>query len=168
MSDSMISKSNETLSKQVSDETDDFGLPLRKKPRTMVKLMDDQVDVIRMGQYKLRDYQKYLFNEAKKENIIICLPTGSGKTLIAFCLIRHMFEQTIGDYPSIAKRTFFLAPNRALITQQYETAKILLPGKITMITGDQNPDDFSSNDWMKTLKNFQLFFVTPAILYDIL
>nr|XP_027197670.1 endoribonuclease dcr-1-like [Dermatophagoides pteronyssinus] len=125
-------------------------------------------DMIRMGQHKLRDYQKHLFLEAKKGNIIICLPTGSGKTLIALCLIRHMFEQTIGPYPSIAKRTFFLAPNRALISQQYETAITLLPGKITIVTGDQNPDDFSENDWIKKLENYQLFFVTPAILYDIL
>ncbi|KAH9511208.1 Dicer dimerization domain [Dermatophagoides farinae] len=125
-------------------------------------------DVFRMGPHELRDYQKYLFLEAKKGNIIICLPTGSGKTLIALCLIRHMFKQTIGPYPSEAKRTFFLAPNRVLITQQHKIAETLLPGKITLITGDHNPDNFSSNDWEKCLKDYQIFFLTPAILYDLL
>lgn len=39
--------------------------------------------------FEHREYQTLLLEEAKKSNVILYLPTGSGKTYIAQMLIRH-------------------------------------------------------------------------------
>lgn len=57
-----------------------------------------------------RDYQLELFERAKKENTIAVLDTGSGKTLIAVLLLRHIIDEELerraaGHRPRIS---FFL------------------------------------------------------------
>lgn len=42
-----------------------------------------------------RDYQSELFERAKKENTIAVLDTGSGKTLIAVLLLRHIIDEEL-------------------------------------------------------------------------
>jgi len=42
-----------------------------------------------------RDYQLELFERAKKENTIAVLDTGSGKTLIAVLLLRHVIDEEL-------------------------------------------------------------------------
>lgn len=46
--------------------------------------------------------------QAKKENLIICLPTGSGKTYIAVILIKELASEIRGSLTGGAKRTVFL------------------------------------------------------------
>lgn len=57
-----------------------------------------------------RDYQLELFERAKKGNTIAVLDTGSGKTLIAVLLLRHIIDEELerraaGHLPRIS---FFL------------------------------------------------------------
>jgi endoribonuclease Dicer len=42
-----------------------------------------------------REYQLELFERAKKENIIAVLDTGSGKTLIAVMLLKHILDEEL-------------------------------------------------------------------------
>ena len=42
-----------------------------------------------------RDYQLELFERAKQENTIAVLDTGSGKTLIAVLLLRHVIDEEL-------------------------------------------------------------------------
>ena len=61
---------------------------------SMVQLMDEQ------GKAALndpREYQLALFEKAKEENTIAVLETGSGKTLIAVLLIRHVLDKEVED-----------------------------------------------------------------------
>jgi endoribonuclease Dicer len=44
-----------------------------------------------------REYQMELFERAKKDNLIAVLDTGSGKTLIAVLLLRHILDQELED-----------------------------------------------------------------------
>lgn len=44
-----------------------------------------------------REYQLELFERAKKDNTIAVLDTGSGKTLIAVLLLRHVLDQELED-----------------------------------------------------------------------
>ena len=44
-----------------------------------------------------REYQIELFERAKKQNTIAVLDTGSGKTLIAVLLLRHVIDQELED-----------------------------------------------------------------------
>lgn len=58
-----------------------------------------------------RTYQQELFEAALKNNCIVCLNTGSGKTFIAIMLIKKLQHQ-IRKKPlnKGGKKTFFLAP----------------------------------------------------------
>lgn len=66
---------------------------------------------------KVRDYQKKIIEIALKENTIVFLPTGSGKTLIAVEVIKHHLSrlaQSSFDKKIIA----FVAPTKVLVSQQ--------------------------------------------------
>lgn len=45
--------------------------------------------------FEPREYQTLLLEEAKKSNVILYLPTGSGKTYIAQMLIRHYGHELV-------------------------------------------------------------------------
>lgn len=46
--------------------------------------------------------------QAKTENLIVCLPTGSGKTYIAIMLIKEMSHMIRESIKRGGKRTIFL------------------------------------------------------------
>ena len=77
-----------------------------------------------------RDYQVNLANQAIKENCIVVLPTGLGKTAVAL--------QVIAEYLSKGKGgVLFLAPTRVLVNQHYEFLKENLTlDDISLITGE--------------------------------
>lgn len=72
-----------------------------------------------------RRYQTALVELAKKQNTIVNLGTGQGKTLIALLLIRH-FAQVEDAYRK-GKQTLFLVPSVALATQHTTTLQANLP-----------------------------------------
>jgi endoribonuclease Dicer len=57
-----------------------------------------------------REYQLELFESAKKQNIIVCLGTGTGKTFISIKLIEHLAQENgiLKPFSQGGKRTFFL------------------------------------------------------------
>ena len=75
----------------------------------------------------LRDYQVAAVEEARKRNLLVVLPTNSGKTLISAKLIEHtLYEENERELPeenSCRRKIIFLAPVKALAHQQ---AKVLL------------------------------------------
>lgn len=96
------------------------------------------------------------------------LPTGTGKTLIAVHLLQEFLRDTIGEYPTVSKRSIFLAPTKILVEQQCSVMKKYLPAQIVFFTGDQNVDDFDVETWNKHLKENQILVMTPAILESML
>lgn len=77
-----------------------------------------------------RDYQTNLANQAIKENCIVVLPTGLGKTAIALNVIAEYLAQGTGG-------VLFLAPTRVLVNQHYEFLKENLTiDDISLITGE--------------------------------
>ncbi|MCH9041402.1 MAG: helicase-related protein [Nitrosopumilus sp.] len=77
-----------------------------------------------------RDYQVNLANQAIKENCIVVLPTGLGKTAIALNVIAEYLAKGTGG-------ALFLAPTRVLVHQHYEFLKAHLTlDDISLITGE--------------------------------
>ncbi|KAG2474001.1 MAG: DEAD/DEAH box helicase, fanconi anemia group M protein [Nitrosopumilales archaeon] len=77
-----------------------------------------------------REYQVNLANQAIKENCIVVLPTGLGKTSIALLVIAEFLSKGRGGI-------LFLAPTRVLVNQHYEFLKNnLILDDIGMITGE--------------------------------
>jgi len=77
-----------------------------------------------------RDYQINLANQAVKENCIVVLPTGLGKTAVALLVISEFLSKGTGGI-------LFLAPTRVLVNQHYEFLKNNLTlDDISIVTGE--------------------------------
>ena len=77
-----------------------------------------------------RDYQVNLATQAIKENCIVVLPTGLGKTAIALHVMAEYLSKGTGG-------VLFLAPTRVLVNQHYEFLKNNLTlDDISLITGE--------------------------------
>ncbi|HEV2193531.1 MAG TPA: DEAD/DEAH box helicase [Nitrosopumilaceae archaeon] len=77
-----------------------------------------------------REYQVNLANQAIKENCLVVLPTGLGKTTVALQVIAEFLSRRTGG-------VLFLAPTRVLVHQHYEfLKKNLLIDDIALITGE--------------------------------
>lgn len=64
---------------------------------------------------KAREYQKNIFEKIKTENSLVVLPTGMGKTFIAFMLLDYILKK----FPK--SKILFLAPTRPLVEQHYNS-----------------------------------------------
>ncbi len=83
-----------------------------------------------------RTYQVMMVERAIKQNTIIQLNTGLGKTLIAILTIKHF--GVAGDYKKVnakglAKQTWFLVPSVALAIQQSNTLRVNLPFTVAVV-----------------------------------
>ncbi|KZS96544.1 P-loop containing nucleoside triphosphate hydrolase protein [Sistotremastrum niveocremeum HHB9708] len=109
-----------------------------------------------------RGYQQELLEESLKSNIIIALPTGSGKTHIAILRIRAELDK--GEN----KVSWFLCPTVALCEQQHAIISTILP-KVGLILGYMEPDKWLSRSlWDGILSTHNVVVSTPAILLDAL
>jgi ERCC4-related helicase len=62
-----------------------------------------------------------LLDYARRENTIVCLQTGSGKTFIAVMLIKELMSECVQVRASLkdgGKRAFFLVNTTPLVQQQ--------------------------------------------------
>ncbi|MEM2933018.1 MAG: helicase-related protein [Candidatus Pacearchaeota archaeon] len=81
---------------------------------------------------ELREYQNNIINTAKEKNTLVILPTGLGKTLIAFELIKYMLEKRRG-------KAIFLAPTKPLVDQHFSNFKKNYQFETHILTGSINP-----------------------------
>ena len=86
--------------------------------------------VIKKNAIEYREYQKNLAEQAIKENCLVVLPTGLGKTAVALQVIAEFLLKRTGG-------VLFLAPTRVLAHQHYTFLKSnLLVDDIALITGE--------------------------------
>ncbi|KJZ74550.1 hypothetical protein HIM_06146 [Hirsutella minnesotensis 3608] len=117
-----------------------------------------------------REYQVELFEKAKEKNLIIVLDTGSGKTLIAALLLRHVLEQELEHRATGGpkKVAFFLVEKVALCFQQYSVLKANLEHPIAKFHGEMAGVMRTKDFWDKQLAENMVFVCTAQILLDCL
>ncbi len=84
-----------------------------------------------LGPISPRDYQVDIASRCLKENTVVVLPTGLGKTAIAALVAREIISRN--------QRVLFLAPTKPLVSQHLKTLKSLLDiedPEITSLTGE--------------------------------
>ncbi|KAG8667957.1 hypothetical protein FPOAC1_012798 [Fusarium poae] len=118
-----------------------------------------------------RDYQTELFEKAKEKNLIVVLPTGSGKTFIAVLLLRHYLREEVESRAlgNSRKVAFFLVEKVALCEQQHIVLKNHLDGHSTaMFTGDTRGLKKDKNYWDTQFATNMAVVCTADILLDCL
>ncbi|KAI2620043.1 hypothetical protein GGR54DRAFT_602243 [Hypoxylon sp. NC1633] len=113
-----------------------------------------------------REYQTELFERAKEKNIIAVLDTGTGKTLIAALLLRHIIEQELEDRSAgkTPRISFFLVDKVALVFQQYEVLKANLDHPAQRIHGDLGDSTVSLAFWQEKMQESLVIVCTAEIL----
>ncbi|KAH6696703.1 hypothetical protein BKA61DRAFT_563214 [Leptodontidium sp. MPI-SDFR-AT-0119] len=113
-----------------------------------------------------REYQVELFNRAVEKNIIAVLDTGSGKTLIALLLLRHIFAQELEDRANkMGKRvSFFLVDSVQLVFQQYHVLEANLDQPMDMFCGDMGVDLWNKTIWDKHIEKNMVIVCTAEVL----
>ncbi|KAJ5550279.1 hypothetical protein N7461_004977 [Penicillium sp. DV-2018c] len=116
--------------------------------------------------YRSRGYQLEMLEASRKENIIVAMDTGSGKTHIAILRIIDELERSdSGD-----KLIWFLAPTVALCLQQHQViSSQILSVKTKVLTGLDNVDRWTDQIiWDKVLRDVRVVVSTYAVLADAL
>ncbi|KAG9237330.1 hypothetical protein BJ875DRAFT_159968 [Amylocarpus encephaloides] len=113
-----------------------------------------------------RDYQVELFERAKERNTIAVLDTGSGKTLIAVLLLRHIFAQELEDRAlGKAKRiSLFLVDSVTLVFQQHAVLKANLGQPMDMFCGDMGTKMWDRKRWEKNFSDNMVVVCTAEVL----
>ncbi|TDZ40611.1 Dicer-like protein 1 [Colletotrichum spinosum] len=113
-----------------------------------------------------REYQLELFERAKKRNVIAVLDTGSGKTLIAALLLRHVLEQEMIDRAAGKPKriAFFLVDKVSLVFQQHAVLDCNLSHDIAKFCGEMVDAMWSNEFWEKEFDKNQVIVCTAAIL----
>ncbi|KAH8433815.1 Dicer-like protein 2 [Aspergillus melleus] len=113
--------------------------------------------------YQPRNYQLEMFEASMKENIIVAMDTGSGKTNIALLRIKGELESG-----SPGKLIWFLAPTVALCGQQHKVITDNIPAVRTRtLTGADKVELWTDQTiWDGVLKGMQVVVSTFAVLAD--
>uniref|UniRef100_A0A803KMM7 Uncharacterized protein n=1 Tax=Chenopodium quinoa TaxID=63459 RepID=A0A803KMM7_CHEQI len=113
-----------------------------------------------------RSYQLDALEKAMKQNTIVFLETGSGKTLIAVMLLRSYAYFL--RRPTQSNIAVFLVPTVVLVKQQAEVIELHTDLKVGKYWGDMGVDFWDAAIWQKQLDEHEVIVMTPKILLDAL
>lgn len=114
---------------------------------------------------KLRGYQQELAEKALAgKNVIICAPTGSGKTEVACKIIQNHLQQKEG---ASVRKVVFLVDKVALADQQHKKCdEYLKPLRCKLVSGDMNDSDKVPLSYL--IEKSDVLVMTAQILLDAL
>ncbi|KAI9563248.1 hypothetical protein GHT06_010706 [Daphnia sinensis] len=115
-----------------------------------------------------RNYQIELFQAALDDNIIVYLPTGSGKTLIAALLINEKSDEVTKPLNAGGRRTVFLVPTIVLAIQQAAYLRKHTCLKVQEFYGGMGVDLWGRGKWQIEFENNHILVMTAQIFVDIL
>lgn len=121
------------------------------------------MDGTRGARRQPRPYQLAALGRVKAANTIVCIPTGTGKTLIATMAIDHF----LADRPGAdvrARRAMFLVPTRVLVTQQAARCREFCAGvvRVAELSG-MELEGWSSPQWRACLESHDILVGTPEV-----
>ncbi|KAK1365543.1 Helicase ATP-binding domain-containing protein [Heracleum sosnowskyi] len=99
---------------------------------------------------------------AMKQNTIVFLETGSGKTLISIMLLRS-YAHCLRKPSSLL--AVFLVPTVVLVSQQAEVIETHTDLKVGKFWGEMGVDFWNAADWKKQ-QEFEVLVMTPQILLN--
>ncbi|KAG7160339.1 endoribonuclease Dicer-like 1 [Homarus americanus] len=115
--------------------------------------------------FTARPYQVELFEHAKKQNSILVLGTGSGKTFISILLIKELSDQIREPFSKGGKRTVFIVNTVPLVHQQALAIETHTALKVGKYEGSMGVDFWTAEMWKEELeKNEVLVFVAQIFL----
>ena len=106
---------------------------------------------------------------ARRAQIAVHLPTGSGKTLIAALLVVHYADAVVAaSRRGGASRVVFLCPTKTLVEQQAGALRATVPLRVRSLTGDDGLDAWSAAQWAALLADAEVLVATPQCVVDAL
>lgn len=114
-------------------------------------------DFIKSDSIERREFQIKIANSSLKENTLVVVPTGLGKTVIALILIAENLKQNNG-------KILFLAPTKPLVTQHASFLKDYLTiekESIGTFTGEISPEKRT-----KMWKEQRIIVSTPQVIQN--
>ncbi|CAF1081572.1 unnamed protein product [Adineta steineri] len=114
-----------------------------------------------------RNYQTELMEQAKGENLIICLPTGSGKTYIAVMLIKEMASSIRESLKKGGKRTIFLVQTVQLAQQQTDYIRKHTGLLVESYYGEKGVDLWHKERWDIEFEDHQVLVFTAQVFRNL-
>ncbi|KAI8818373.1 uncharacterized protein EV422DRAFT_183138 [Fimicolochytrium jonesii] len=116
-----------------------------------------------------RPYQRDLLELAKQENIIAVMDTGTGKTLIAGLLMKHMIAVQEESVKEGAKKklALFLVPTVPLVWQQKDYLKHQISKEIACLCGNVLEQD-KLVDWQEIIQKHVALCSTAQVVVEAL
>ncbi|KAG8419387.1 Dicer-like protein 2 [Metarhizium acridum] len=111
-----------------------------------------------------RAYQLEMLDQSLKQNVIVVMDTGSGKTQVAVLRIKAELDRSAPD-----KIIWFLAPTVALCGQQFDVIRLQAASvPMKLITGNDQVDTWSADTWDTILDGVRVVVSTYQVLLDAL
>ncbi|EEB08532.1 hypothetical protein SJAG_03689 [Schizosaccharomyces japonicus yFS275] len=116
----------------------------------------------------LRNYQEVAYNIAIKQNTLLVMNTGAGKTLLAIKLIEYVLEQENSTCEKTSKRiSIFLVPKVPLVEQQADYVQTQLNRPVGRFCGEIS-NLYHDNVFAEKFMKNDVVVVTGGLLFECL
>ena len=101
-----------------------------------------------------------MLEKAKKNNIIVYLGTGSGKTYIAIMLIKHLRAELRQG----GKKAIFLVNSVPLVDQQSDAIRKMTGLEVGSFCGADGVDDWDEEKWRQETGKYQVLVLVHQVV----
>ncbi|KAH8298414.1 hypothetical protein KR044_002438, partial [Drosophila immigrans] len=123
---------------------------------------------LNLKKFQARGYQLRLVDYITRNNGIVYLPTGAGKTYVAILALKRFsknFNKPINDG---GQRAFFICNTVELARQQALCVRKFTNFKVGFYVGEQGCDNYSRSKWSEEIANNQVMVGTAQVILDLL